>query len=161
MVTFGPKPSYQDYGREFDYAPSGDGRALTIAFSADGPLQAQIVDDGDPAISSAAFSLAVPLEGSTGEKVEIEFSLTGLAKTSGGGTATMMLSVSGQSIVVDFPTDTDQDLIDQKRVVTFTAENGASECRVSVFLLVGRDSPSGSAFLNASTIEAEFLPRPA
>lgn len=152
MTTFGSTPVYLD-DRQFDFVPSDDKKAFTIAFS---DLQVK-VDEGDPALSSTAFSLILPLEGSTEERVEIEFAVTGVAVTNGGATATMMLSISGQSIAADFPTDVTQDL-DQR--VTFTAEHGATECRVSVFLLVGRDSPSAAAFLNLSTIDAEFLPRP-
>lgn len=152
MATFSSKPIYQG-NRKFDFEPSDDKRALTILFS---DLQVK-VDEGDSAVSSTEFSLVIPLEGSTEERIEIEFAVTGAAVTTGGGTATMMLSVSGQSILADFPTDVDQGL-DQR--VKFTAEHGARACRVSVFLLVGRDSPSAAAFLNLSTIEAEFLPRP-
>ena len=154
MTTFSSNPVYLD-DRQFDFALSDDKRAFTITFS---DLQVK-VDEGDSALSSAAFSLILPLEGSTaGEKVEIEFAVTGAAVTNGGATATMMLSISGQSIVADFPADVTQDLNQQ---VTFTAEHGATECRFSTFLLVGRDSPNAAAFLNISAIDAEFLPRPA
>ena len=59
----------------FDFV-TDDKRAFTITFS---DLQVK-VDEGDSALSSAAFSLILPLEGSTaGEKVEIEFAVTGAA----------------------------------------------------------------------------------
>jgi hypothetical protein len=80
--------------------------------------------------------------------VEIEFIITNaFVGTTEGATATMVLSVNGQTTFADFPANSDQGF---DHVLKFTAPS-ASECRLNVFLLVGRDS---------NNPDAEILPRP-
>jgi hypothetical protein len=75
-----------------------------------------------------------------------------------GTTATLMLSVNGQSTVADFLVDPDQIFVQK---LNFAAD-APSECRLFALLLVGRDSrsPTAAASLNFVSLDAEILPRP-
>ena len=112
---------------------------------------------GKPPTSTRAFALVLPLEGDD-ETAEIEFIVTNaFVATTEGATATMVLSVNGQTTVADFPARSEQSF-DQR--LTFTAPS-PSEARLCVFLLAGRDSKSSNAeaFLSTPVIDAEILPR--
>ena len=63
-----------------------------------------------------------------------------------------MFSVNDQSMVVDFPKNSNNDFVQQ-----FNYKVGsASELRISVFLLADRDSESGAAVnLNVSAIDTD------
>jgi hypothetical protein len=153
MFTFGRTPTYQT-DEELDLALSDDRRALTLRFS-----EFEVsVGGGSSPTSTRAFCLVLPLEGGDDETTEIEFIVTNaLVVTTEGATATMVLSVNGQTLVADFPANSDQS-VEQR--LKFTAPS-PSECRLCIFLLVGRDSkdPSAEAFLSAPVIDAEILPR--
>jgi|SRR5215210_7681042 len=156
MFTFGQTPTYQS-DEKFDLAVSDDKRALTLRFSEG--FEVTVGGGESPApTSTRAFCLVLPLEGDD-ETAEIEFIVTNaLVMTTEGATATMVLNVNGQTTVADIPANSDQSF-DQR--LTFTAPS-PSECRLCVFLLVGRDSNNSSAeaFLSAPVIDAEILPRP-
>jgi len=109
-------------------------------------------------IAAHVFSLVLPIEG-YGKNLEIEFAVSGTVVTNDHATATLMLSVNGQTSVADFPANSDESPVQKLK---FTAET-ASECRLSLLLLVGRDSNDTStvAFLNAMAVDAEILPRAA
>ncbi len=154
MFTFGQAPTYQS-DENFDLSVSDDKRALTLRFS---EFEVTVGGGRSAPTSTRWFCLVLPLEGDD-EKAEIEFILTNaLVMTTEGATATIVLSVNGQTTFADFPANSDQSF-DQR--LTFTAPS-PSECRLCVFLLVGRDSenPNAEAFLSAPVIDAEILPRP-
>ncbi len=156
MLGFGQVPTYQSNDK-FELAVSDDKRAFTLTFS---DLQVTVETSKSPApIASRVFSLAVPLAGEEKKKTEIEFNVSAFVLTTEGATATMVFSVNGQTTVADFAANAEQSFLQKLR---FTAEK-PSECRLSVFLLVGQDSKNSNAAasLNVSAIDAEFLPRPA
>lgn len=153
MFTFGQIPAYQS-DEKFELDVSDDKRALTLTFS---DLRATVGGGKSLApMSTRMFSLVLPLEG--GEKrVEIEFIVQGFILAREGATATMVCSINGQTTVADFPGRSDQGFLQKLK---FAAET-PSECRLYVFLLVGRDSRNANAeaFLNVNSIDAEILPR--
>jgi hypothetical protein len=154
MFTFSQIPTYQS-NEKFDLDVSDDKRALTLTFS---DLQATVGGGKSPApMSTRAFSLVLPLEGDE-KRVEIEFIVQGFILASEGATATIVCSVNGQTTVADFPGESDQSFVQKLR---FAAET-PSECRLYVFLLVGRDSRNANieAHMNVASIDAEILPRP-
>lgn len=153
MFTFGKKPTYQSDGN-FSLNISDDGRALTASFS---DLVVTVGDSKSPTpISTRIFHLVLPIEGD-GEQVEIEFAIQGFALTLAGTTASIVSSVNGQTTVTDFPGNSEQSFTHQLKF----AAPSASECRLCVFLLAGRDNNSkAEASLNVLSIDAEFLPRP-
>jgi hypothetical protein len=155
MFTFGQTPTYQSDDK-FDLNVSDDKRALTLNFS-DG-FEVTVGGSKSPApTSTRVFSLVLPLEGDD-ERVEIEFIVTNaFVVTTEGATATIVFSVNGQTTVADFPANSEQSF---DQVLKFTAPS-PSECRLCVFLLVGRDSKNSNAeaFLSAPVIDAEILPR--
>jgi hypothetical protein len=104
MFTFGRTPTYQT-DEELDLALSDDRRALTLRFS-----EFEVsVGGGSSPTSTRAFCLVLPLEGGDDETTEIEFIVTNaLVVTTEGATATMVLSVNGQTLVADFPANSDQ-----------------------------------------------------
>src|SRR5262245_13776765 len=154
MFTFGQIPTYQS-DENFELAVSDDKRALTLTFS---DLKATVGGGKSPAsMSTRMFSLVLPLEGDE-KRVEIEFIVQGFTLALEGASATMVCSVNGQTTVADFPGKSDQSFVQKLK---FAAES-PSECRLCVFLLVGRDSRNANAeaFLNVTSIDAEILPRP-
>lgn len=106
--------------------------------------------------STRVFSLVMPLEGDE-KRVEIEFFVQGHIFATEGATATMVCSVNGQTTVADFPGSSDQSYV---QTLKFAAET-PSECRLCVFLLVGRDSrnANAAAYLYVTSIDAAILPR--
>jgi hypothetical protein len=132
---------------------SDDRRALTMRFSEGASVEAGA---GSPAIGMRSFSQVLPVMGEG--RAEIEFTMQAGIVLGPGTTATMLLSVNGQSDVTDFTTDPDQTAVQK---LTFVAEQ-PTECRLLALLVVGRDSQSdrGDAILNFVTLDAEILPRP-
>jgi hypothetical protein len=154
MFTFGQVPTYQS-DKNFNLEVSPDKRALTLTFN---DLQVTLGNDKSAApMSIRMFSLALPLQGDKG-RAEIEFIIQGFSSNLAGATATMVCSVNGQTTVADFPGPSDDSL---RQTLTFAADT-PSECRICVFLVVGRDAkhPEAAAFLNVASIDAEILPRP-
>jgi len=154
MFKFGQIPAKQG-NVQFDLAVSPDNRALTFTFS---DLEIKVAGGKSPATNSTRVApLVLPLEGDE-ERVEIEFVVQGYIFTNEGATATVVCSVNGQTTVIDVPGQM-QDSFIQK--LTFAAEK-PSECRLCVFLLLGRDSKNANAeaLLNVTSIDAEILPRP-
>jgi hypothetical protein len=101
------------------------------------------------------LQLAFPLkDGSTG--VEIRFAVEGHVFTEEGVTGTLVFSVNGQSIVADFPANLDKDYVQELKSKAPTA----SECRISVLLLAGRDSKNSDSggYLNATSLTATIQP---
>jgi hypothetical protein len=153
MFKFGKTPSYQS-DQNFNLAIADDQKTLTVTFS---DFKVTIGGSHSSApISTDLFSLVLPLEGD-GEPVEIEFAIQGFVLTLEGATVSVMLSVNGQSTITDFPANSEQSFLHRLK---FTASS-ASECRLSILLLVGRDSKdcNAEAFLNLTAVDAEVLPR--
>ena len=160
MFTFAQTPTFQS-DEKFEPCPtqpvtqlavSDDGRALTLTFSA---FEVTIGGTKSPApTSTQVFFFVLPLEGYDNETVEIDFHVQGSVLTLEGGTATMVLSVNGQTTVADFPANTDESYLQSLK---FTARS-PTECRLSVFLLVGRDSTNSDAeaYINTLSIDAEI-----
>jgi hypothetical protein len=71
----------------------------------------------------------------------------------------MVLSVNGQTTFADFPANMDESYLQSLK---FTTPSPPSECRICVFLLVGRESTNSNAeaFLSASTIDANIPSAP-
>jgi hypothetical protein len=155
MFGFGQTPTFQS-DEPFVLDVSDDKRALTLTFS---EFEVSVGSSQSPApMSTRAFFLVLPLEGYD-ERVEIEFFCSNaFVLTTEGATATLVFSVNGQTTVADFPANSEQSFI---QPLKFTAPS-PSECRLCVFLLVGRDSKNSNseAFLRVPAIDAEILPRP-
>jgi uncharacterized protein len=163
MFTFAQTPTFQS-DQKFEPRPtqpvtqldvSDDGRALTLTFSA---FELTIGASKSPAPSSThVFSFVLPLEGEDNESVEIDFHVQGFVLTTEGATATVVLSVNGQTTSSDFPANSEESYLQSLK---FTASSPPSECRLSVFLLVGRDSTNSDAeaFINTLSIDAN-IPR--
>jgi len=154
MYTFGRIPRHKS-DQKFEAGLSDDKRALTLTFS-----DLQIHAGGSKSAASMVtrlFSIVLPLKGDE-PKAEIEFNLDCLVLTLSGATASLVCSVNGQTVVADFPENTDQSFI---HTLKFAAE-APSEARLCVFLLLGRDSdnPDAEGDLSVTSLEAEFLPRP-
>jgi hypothetical protein len=156
MLTFGQLPTYQS-DETVDVLISDDRRAFSLLFSGFEVLLGAEVGKSVAPIVSSVFSLAVPLEGD-GERVEIAFASECLVKAEGGATATLLFSVNGQSTIVDLGANSDQEGFRQE--FKFVGARPL-ECRLSAFLLIGRDSNdrNSQGILRVSSIDAEILPR--
>jgi hypothetical protein len=168
MFTFAQGPTFQS-DEEFELDVSEDGEALTLTFSefvvaVGGTNRARLTDWSPELLSPAptatrTFFLFMPLEGDDNETVEIDFTAQGSVLTTEGATATMVLSVNGQTTVADFPANSEESYLQSLK---FTASS-PTECRLSVFLLVGRDSKNSDAeaFMNTLSIDANIPSAPA
>src|SRR6478672_6638 len=105
MFTFGNVPAYQAEDK-FDLGMSDDKRAFTVTFN-DLKVTAEANKSSTTPISAHVFSLVVPIEG-YGKNLEIEFAVNGTVVTEEGATATLMLSVNGQTSVTDFPANSNE-----------------------------------------------------
>jgi len=153
MYTFGEiHPGHG--GEKIGVGVSPDRRAVTLTFS---DLQVTVGGKLPVPVSTRTFNLLMPLKGS-GKKAEIEFIVQGYILAHEGATASLVCSVNGQTTVVDFPGSADQTI---QQTLKFTAP-APSECRLCVFLVMGRDSKNldANAYLNVTSIDAEILPRP-
>lgn len=152
MFMFGKVQTYHsDAG--LDLGVSDDRKAFTLTF---GNLQVAVQSGKSPApMATRVFYLTLPLEGSD-KGVEIAFAVQGAVVTLEGATATMVFSVNGQTIVADYPARSDQSYVQKLKFKATTA----SECRLGVFLLAGRDANNSNAeaFLNVTSIDAEIQP---
>ena len=165
MFTFAQTSTFQS-DQKFEPRPtqpvtqldvSDDGRALTLTFSA---FELTIGGTKSPAPTSThVFSFVLPLEGEDNESVEIDFHVQGFVLTTEGATATVVLNVNGQTTFADFAANSEESYLQSLK---YTAPSPPSECRLSVFLLVGRESTNSNAeaFLSASTIDANIPSAP-
>lgn len=157
MFAFEQSPSYHsDVGFDIDVSP--DKRVFTMTF---GNFQVAIPPGKSSApMATRLFCVALPIAAEAkgvGGGVEIAFVVSGSVATLDGATGSMIFSVNGQTTVVDFPARSDRTF---EHEFTFKAP-AASECRLSIVLLSGRDfkDSNAEAYLNVTSINAEFLPR--
>jgi hypothetical protein len=155
MVTLG-RPVAQSTV-PFQAAASPDRRAMTITL--DGTRSIARVDRLTLPIATVLFSAIVPVLDADGE-TEIEFGIPPVLTLTAGATATLLLSVNGQSTV--YEASGPADVPSTVTVLPFVADR-PSECRLVVVLLVGRDTaaPDSEGFAQLGPIDLEILPRAA
>ena len=122
---------------EFDINISDDKKAFTAAFSG---LGVSLDAPGSGPIVSRVFSFALQLSGAN-PGMEFPFFVSGFVSSQEGANGHLLFSVNDQSIVVDFPPNSDNDYVQQ---LNYKVGN-ASELRISIFLLADRDSKSTAA----------------
>ena len=128
-TTFGGPTFNSDVG--FDIGFSDDKKAFTATFSG---LVVSLDATGSAPIVTRVFSFALPLSGAD-PGMEIPFFVSGFVLSQEGANGHLLFSVNDQSMVVDFPKNSDNDFVQQ-----FNYKVGsASELRISVFLLADRD----------------------
>ena len=146
-ATFGPGPTFNtDVGFELGLSP--EKKAFTATFNA---LEAIIGIDSPP-IVTRVFSFSIPLaDAKPGQ--EIPFFVSGTAEFEKGANAHLVLTVNDQSATAYFPAPPEAGFVHR---LNYKATD-AVEARVTVFLLVSRDSKSGTeAFLNVSAIDTDI-----
>lgn len=161
-VEFGSKASYAS-SDAFDLAVSDDKKAFTITFSdleasiGNAKLPAKLAATakkakGDAPIVSKVFSLTLPIKSEKSAYVPLY--LQGYALVTPGSRATLVFSANGQNTVVPFKADLDDSFLQDVKIET----QGASELRLTVFLLVERDSagPDAGVYLNVATIDTDL-----
>jgi hypothetical protein len=137
----------------FDSSVSPDGRAVTMTFS--DFIATADASKSPERTATRALSVIVPLE-NPDPTTAIEFGVSGFVATTLGADATLLVSVNGQSRVIDFAGGADRSFVESFR---FGAEAPA-ECRLLILLLAGRETDDATAFVNVLAIDAEVLPRP-
>ncbi len=134
----------------FDLAVSDDKKAFTATFSG---LEVVLEGKSGPPIASRVFSFSIPLTDADPYK-EIPFAVQGFVVSQKEANAHVVFSVNNQTTVMDFPANSDTSFIQQLK---YKPENGATEARVTVFLLADRDSTSDSAVhVNVNTIDTDM-----
>ena len=134
-TTFGGPTFNSDV--EFDINISDDKKAFTAAFSG---LGVSLDAPGSGPIVSRVFSFALQLSGAN-PGMEFPFFVSGFVSSQEGANGHLLFSVNDQSIVVDFPPNSDNDYVQQ---LNYKVGN-AAELRISIFLLADRDSKSSAA----------------
>ena len=134
-TTFGGPTFNSDV--EFDINISDDKKAFTAAFSG---LGVSLDAPGSAPIVTRLFSFALPLSGAD-LGLEIPFFVSGFILSQEGANGHLLFSVNDQSMVVDFPPNSDNDYVQQ---LNYKVGN-AAELRISIFLLADRDSKSSAA----------------
>jgi len=153
-ATFDPALTFNtDVG--FDLALSPDKKAFTATF---GGLEVIIGGTSAPPIVTRVFSFSIPLKDAEPGQ-EIPFFVQGIAELGKGASAHLVFTVNDQSTTAYLPPGLKDDAAIRDGFVhqmNYKA-TGAAEAKVTVFLLVNRDSKSGSgAYLNVSTIDTDI-----
>ncbi len=154
-ATFDPALTFNtDVG--FDLVLSPDKKAFTATF---GGLEAIIDGTSAPPIVTRAFSFSIPLKG-TEPGQEIPFFVQGTAELEKGANAHLVFTVNDQSTMAYLPAGSKDGAAFKDGFVhqMIYKATDAAEARVTVFLLVNRDSKSGAgAYLNVSTIDTDIV----
>ena len=141
----------------FDSAPFNSGEGFDIVFEPGntvfgagfGGLAVDLGAKGTAPIVTRAFSFAVKLS-SADPGSEIPLRVQGFAKTGSGVGAHLLLSVNDQTMVVDFPENSDNSFL---KILNYKV-GAESDLRITTFLVVDRDSTSDEgASLTVSTID--------
>jgi hypothetical protein len=147
-ATFGAPTFQSEVG--FSIAVSPDKKAFTAAFSG---LAANIDGKSAPPIVTRAFSFAVPLSGADPGS-EIPFFVSGFVLSEKGANGHLAFSVNDQTIVADFPGNSNNSFVQQLKYKV----GDATEARITVFLAADRDSTSDSGIaLNVTTIDTDIV----
>ena len=146
-ATFGQAPTYNtDAG--FMLALSPDKKAFTATFSG---LEAILEAKSTP-IVTRVFSFSIPLA-DTELGQEIPFFVSGTAEFEKGANAHMVFTINDQSMTAYFPALSKDGFVHRLNYKAIDAK----EARVTVLLLVSRDSKSEvEAYLNVSTIDTDI-----
>ena len=137
----------------FDLAISGDGQAFTLTFA---EIEADLDGGKSPDLFAArVFSAVLPVDGDGGD-VDIAFTAQGFAFATKGANAYAVLSVNGQTNVLPFSGDTDENFVQQLSITS----GPASLCHLVMVAVVQRDPayPDAAATLRPSSIDAEIQP---
>jgi len=154
-ATFDPALTFNtDAG--FTLALSPDKKTFTATF--DG-LEVMINGTPAPPIVTRVFSFSIPLKDIEPGQ-EIPFFVQGIAQLENGANAHLVFTVNEQSTTAYLPPgsrDDDEALRDGFVHQMNYKATDAAEARVTVFLLVNRDSKSCSgAYLNVSSIDTDI-----
>ena len=147
-AIFGQGPTFStDVG--FDLAVSPDKKAFTASVSG---LEAALDGKSASPIATRAFSFASPLSG-TSPGQEIPFFVSGFAFSEKGANAHLIFTVNDQSMVAYLPGEPKEGFVHQ---LNYKAAD-ATEAKITVFLLVNRDSKSDAAVhLNVTAIDTDI-----
>jgi len=148
-ATFGQAATFNsDVG--FSLAVSPDKKAFTANFSG---LTVRIDGESSAPMVSRAFSLALPLTGADPGQ-EIPFFVQGFVLSEKGANGHLVFTVNDQSIVADFPGNSENEFLQQIKYKV----GDATEARITVFLAADRDSTSNSAInLNVTAIDTDIV----
>jgi|SRR6516225_5839844 hypothetical protein len=147
-ATFGLPTFNSDVERNLGI--SDDKKAFTVTFNG---LGVSLAAKGSAPIVTRAFSFALSLSGCE-PGVEIPFNIAGFVGGEKGANAHLLFSVNDQTMVVDFPENSNTDFSQQLKYKV----GNASELRITVFLLADRDSTSDAGVaLNVLSMDAKIL----
>jgi hypothetical protein len=152
-ATFDPALTFNtDVG--FDLALSPDKKTFTATF---GGFEVIIGATSASPIVTRVYSFSIPLK-DTEPGQEIPFFVQGFAELGKGTSAHLVLAVNDQSAMAYIPPGLKDDAPIRDGFVhqlNYKA-TGAAEAKVTIFLLVNRDSKLGSgAYLNVSSIDTD------
>ena len=147
-ATFGKAATFNS-DVEFALAVSDDKKAFTATFSG---LGVSLDPKSSIPVASRVFTFVLPLSGTTAD-TEIPFFVSGFAFSEKAGNGHLVFSVNDQTMVADFPGNSDQEFVQELK---FKARS-ASEVRVTVFLLADHESTSDAQVsLNVTTIDTDL-----
>jgi hypothetical protein len=148
-AVFGQAPTFNsDVG--FALAVSDDKKAFTAAFSG---LAVSLDPKSSTPVAARVFTFVLPLSGATPD-TEIPFFVSGFVFSEKGGNGHLVFSINDQTMVADFPGNSNQDFVQQLKFKV----GSASEVRLTVFLLADRESKSDATVkLNVLAIDTDLV----
>jgi hypothetical protein len=147
-AMFGGPSFSSDVG--FNIGVSDDKKAFTATFSG---LGVSIDAKGSAPIATRVFSFSLPLTGAD-PGAEIPFFVSGFVLSQKGASGHLLFSINDQTVVVDFPENSNNDFVQQLKFKV----GYASELRIRVFLLADRDSKSDAAVnLSVQAIDTDIV----
>jgi hypothetical protein len=151
VATLGPELTYASGTHEFSV--SEDRRAFILTFSD----FVTSVEDGQDPVQIRSFAASLPVyDAVDGQGLAI--SVGGFALTSARAFGYAMVSVNGQTKVLQFGPETDGDY-----VIDLEAQIGAvAECRISFVIEAERDTTESTTAATTTvgpSVSAELLPR--
>jgi len=130
-AAFGEAPTFVTWNLLLRSATN----AFTATFSG---LAVSLDPKSSTPVAARVFTFVLPLSGATPD-TEIPFFVSGFVFSEEGGNGHLIFSINDQTMVTDFPGNSDQSFVQQLKFNI----GSASEVRLTVFLLADRDSKIG------------------
>jgi hypothetical protein len=145
-TTFGPPTYNSTIG--FDIAIEPEKKAFTVGFAG---LEAVLDIPQRPPIVTRTFSLSLPVTAEPGTEIPLFFQ--GSFESSNGATGHLVVTINDQTTAINFTKPLEKTYVEE---VKYKVGAGASELRMTIVLIVDRDSKANaSALLSVMTIDSD------
>jgi hypothetical protein len=145
-TTFGPPTYNSTIG--YDTFIDPEKKAVTVRFAG---LEAVLDIPQRPPIVTRTFSLSLPVTADPGTEIPLFFQ--GTFESSNGGTGHLVVTINDQTTAINFTKPLDKAYMQE---VKYKVGTGASEMRMTIVLIVDRDSKeNATAYLSVMSIDSD------